>query len=144
MRVAILAENEDFIPRYQTEGSACMDLRANISEDVVIFPGCSLSVSTGISLEIPKGYEAQIRSRSGMALNKCVAVLNSPGTIDSDFRGEVAVILINHGKDNFVVKPKMRIAQLVLSKVERVEFVRKSELTATKRGGGSFGHTGTD
>lgn len=142
LNIHIICEREDNIPTYASEGAAGADLRANISEDVVIQPGESRLLPTGIRVSIPEGFEIQVRPRSGLALKNQVTVLNAPGTIDSDYRGEVCVILINHGKENFVVQPGMRIAQIVVAPVVRACFVVQEELLHTKRGEGGFGHTG--
>lgn len=144
MEVNIKTDDEKLVPIYSTKYSAGADLRANIKKDLIIKPSSSILIPTGIFLEIPNGYEAQIRPRSGLALNDNITVLNTPGTIDSDYRGEVGVILINHGKNDFVVKPKMRIAQIVFSKILQASFLLKKEILSTKRGGGGFGHTGTN
>jgi len=133
------------IPHAMTGGSAGIDLAASIEEPVIINPGDYRLIPAGIVIGLPRGYEAQIRPRSGLALNSGITVLNSPGTIDSDYRGEVGVILINHGKKPFKVEGGMRIAQLVFSRVEKVEPVEvmsMEELQDTERGGGGFGHTG--
>ncbi len=138
----IVAVSKDMVPRYQTNGAAGADLMACIDVDVVIQPGRSVLIGTGVFLEVPSGYEVQIRSRSGLACHHQICVLNSPGTIDSDYRGEVKVILINHGTAPFIVTPKMRIAQMVLSPVAQACFVLGRELNETVRGDGGFGHTG--
>jgi dUTP pyrophosphatase len=130
------------LPAYQTHGSAGMDLYAAIAEDATITPGARLFVPCGFALAIPHGYEGQVRSRSGLALKHGVAVLNSPGTIDSDYRGELAVVLVNHGETPFVVSRGMRIAQLVISRVEQGEWSEVEELPDTARGEGGYGHTG--
>ena len=130
------------LPKYQTEGSAGMDLYAAIEADHEIAPGARHLFPCGFSLAIPEGHEGQVRSRSGQALKHGVAVLNSPGTIDSDYRGELAVLLINHGDSPFVVSRGMRIAQLVISRVERAEWVEVADLPDTDRGHGGYGHTG--
>tara|TARA_B100000579_G_scaffold437418_1_gene466677 strand:- start:2269 stop:2706 length:438 start_codon:yes stop_codon:yes gene_type:complete len=130
------------IPEYKTKGASGMDLTANIKEPFFIEPGKSDIVPTGISLLIPIGYEVQIRPRSGLAAKKKVSVLNTPGTIDSDYRGEIKVILINFGKEKFKINPKDRIAQMVLCPVVKIEFEEVNELEDTKRGGGGFGSTG--
>ncbi len=138
------SEDEDYCPQYASQEAAGADLKASIKEDITLQPSESVLVPTGIYLELPNGYEAQIRPRSGLALKHQITVLNTPGTIDADYRGEVKIILINHGKSPFVIFPKMRIAQLVIAPVVQAEFIlKKEELTATKRGGGGFGHTGT-
>jgi dUTP pyrophosphatase len=129
-------------PAYQTEGSAGMDLYAAIEADCTIAPGARQFVPCGFSLAIPPGYEGQVRSRSGLALKHGIAVLNSPGTIDSDYRGELAVVLINHGEDPFVISRGMRVAQLVISRVEQAEWAEVAELPDTERGQGGYGHTG--
>jgi dUTP pyrophosphatase len=129
-------------PAYQTEGSAGMDLYAAIEADCTIAPGARQFVPCGFSLAIPPGYEGQVRSRSGLALKHGIAVLNSPGTIDSDYRGELAVVLINHGGTSFVVSRGMRVAQLVISRVEQAEWAEVAELPDTERGQGGYGHTG--
>ena len=143
VRVGICVEKE-FVPSYGSELAAGADVRAFIKEDVWIFPGESCLIPTGIKVEIPAGYEIQVRPRSGLALKHQVTVLNTPGTIDADYRGDVGVILINHGKQPFQVLPGMRIAQLVLAEVFKAVFVlEEKELTSTARGEGGFGHTGT-
>lgn len=131
------------LPRYETEQAAGMDLVAALDEEVVLAPGARALISTGLCLEIPAGHEAQIRPRSGLALKKGLTVLNAPGTIDADYRGEVGVILINLGNDTVVVKDGERIAQLILAPVTRAKLVAVSELAETKRGAGGFGHTGS-
>lgn len=140
--VGILTEDEGLVPVYATEKAAGADLRANILQDLVLLPGESVLIPTGLVLEIPEGFEVQIRPRSGLALKHQITVLNTPGTIDADFRGEVGVILINHGKEAFVVAPRMKIAQMVLSSVHQAEFQLKKELSNTARGTGGFGHSG--
>ncbi len=130
------------LPAYQTAGSAGMDLHAAISEDCAIPPGARQFLPCGFSLAIPPGYEGQVRSRSGLALKHGVAVLNAPGTIDSDYRGEVGVVLINHGDQPFVVSRGMRIAQLVIARVEHAGWAEVAELPETVRGSGGYGHTG--
>jgi dUTP pyrophosphatase len=141
--IETLCENEDYLPSYSSEGAAGADIRASIREDVVIRSGESKLIPTGVRVAIPEGYEIQVRPRSGLALKHGIAVLNSPGTIDSDYRGEIGVILINHGKEEFLVHPGMRIAQLVVAPVIQAHFVVQNELMVTKRGDGGFGHTGT-
>ncbi|MEN9344288.1 MAG: hypothetical protein RLZZ453_1075 [Chlamydiota bacterium] len=140
--VLIATEDQELIPTYGSSLAAGADVRAHILEDLLIAPGESCLVPTGIFLAIPSGFEIQVRPRSGLALKHQITVLNTPGTIDADYRGEVKVILINHGKNPFVVQPKMRIAQLVLAKVEKIHFVQEKALEMTTRGGGGFGHTG--
>jgi dUTP pyrophosphatase len=141
LKVKILREGVT-LPKYQTDHSAGLDLCACIDKDIILMPGERVLVPTGISIELPDGYEAQVRPRSGLAINHGVTVLNSPGTIDPDYRGEVKVILINLGKEPFVIKNGMRIAQMVISKFERVEVEVVEELSQTRRGEGGFGSTG--
>lgn len=142
MDVGICLEAGAEVPTYGSRGAAGADVRAYLTESVSIEPGCSLLIPTGIRLSIPDGYEVQVRPRSGLALKEMITVLNTPGTIDADYRGLVGVILINHGKKRFVVEPNMRIAQLVLVKVEQMQFVQEEALSGTLRGEGGFGHTG--
>lgn len=141
--VLVIAEDEEFLPVYSSSLAAGADVKAFIEQDMVIEPGCSMLIPTGLKLEIPEGYEVQVRPRSGLALKHQVTVLNTPGTIDADYRGSVGVILINHGKNPFVVSRGMRIAQLILAKVEQANFSLASQLSTTVRGVGGFGHTGT-
>jgi len=135
-----MVHDEARVPTAQTAGSAGCDLAA--SEAVTIEPGKVALVPTGIALAIPEGYEGQVRPRSGLALRHGIGVLNAPGTIDADYRGEVKVILFNFGDERFEVEPGTRIAQLVIQRVEAVRFVLRDELDATDRGAGGFGHTG--
>lgn len=141
--IEILREDNAELPTYGSPGAAGADVRACLSEPLVIASGASALVKTGLRMSIPEGYEIQIRPRSGLALKEQVTVLNTPGTIDSDYRGEVGVILINHGKKDFVVTPGMRIAQLVVAAVHQAAYVDAAELATTQRGQGGFGHTGT-
>jgi dUTP pyrophosphatase len=143
-KVKITLSDLELIPVYCTKNAAGADLRANIESDITIAPGMSKLIPTGIFLEIPEGFEVQIRPRSGLALKSQITVLNTPGTIDSDYRGEIGVILINHGKTDFIVTSKMRIAQLILAPVYQMDFVITNELIATERGSGGFGHSGTN
>lgn len=129
-------------PSYQSSGSSGMDVRAHLSESLVIKPGRSVLVPTGLYLEIPSGYEVQVRSRSGLALKNGIMVLNSPGTIDSDYRGEIKVILMNLSSEDFVINNNDRIAQLVFSRYEKAELVLSDQLEETERGSGGFGSTG--
>lgn len=142
MTVKVVASSPKYLPSYQSLGAAGADLKAAITENVVIEPGKTALIPTGIFLDIPEGFEAQIRPRSGLALKSHVTVLNTPGTIDSDYRGEVGVLLINHGASAFSVTPLMRIAQMVFAPVVQATFLRVEELIATERGEGGFGHTG--
>lgn len=130
------------LPHYATHGSAGMDLPAGIEEEVIIKSGEYQLIPTGMCIELPEGYEAQIRPRSGLAAKNGVTVLNSPGTIDSDYRGELKIILINHGKEDFVVTRGMRVAQMVISKYEQVVIKEVDSFTETVRGAGGFGSTG--
>lgn len=130
------------LPAYQTEGAAGMDLAASVDEDVVIASGEWRLVPTGLTVAIPAGFEAQVRPRSGLALRHGVTVLNAPGTIDSDYRGEVKVALINHGKEPFVVRRGERIAQLVICPVARASWAMVASLDETARGAGGYGSTG--
>jgi dUTP pyrophosphatase len=131
------------LPKYETSGSAGLDIRAFIASDFVIPPGGRAKIPTGLFLEIPKGYEAQIRPRSGLALKCGITLLNSPGTIDSDYRGELEVILFNTGSEFFTVRNGDRIAQMVISPVIRVSIFETEHLPETERGAGGFGSTGT-
>lgn len=141
--IPVQTDDPELLPSYGTEAASGADVRAAIEETLRIEPGASLIVPTGVRMDLPAGYEIQVRPRSGFAAKNQVTVLNTPGTIDSDYRGEIAVILINHGKEPFVVTPKMRIAQLVLAPVVQGEFHLQEALSATQRGEGKFGHTGT-
>ena len=130
------------IPKYETLGSSGMDIAAHINENIIINPGEKALVSTGFSIAIPAGYEVQIRPRSGLAAKKNITVLNTPGTIDADYRGEIKVILINLGQEKFIVKSGERIAQMVVCPVVQANLEEVTELSDTKRGTGSFGSTG--
>ncbi len=134
--------NDIPLPSYSTEGSSGMDLRAAIDDKIVIKPFETVLIPTNLAVEIPKGFEGQVRPRSGLAAKNSVTVLNTPGTIDSDYRGEIKIILTNFGKEDFVVNRGDRIAQLVISKVERVKIMESNELETTQRNEGGFGHTG--
>lgn len=130
------------LPSYASAGSSGLDLRAAVAEPQVLEPGQRALIPTGLALELPLGYEAQVRPRSGLALKHGVTVANAPGTIDSDYRGEVGVILIHHGTEPFTIGRGDRIAQLVLAKVETVEWAEQDSLQESQRGGGGFGSTG--
>ena len=134
--------NSVSIPRYETPGSSGMDIAAHIENDVIINPGEKALVSTGFSLAIPRGYEVQIRPRSGLAAKKNITVLNTPGTIDADYRGEIGVILINLSSEEFVIEDGERIAQIVITKHEQAEWIEVEILDASERGAGGFGSTG--
>ena len=142
LEVLVTLDEEASVPEYASEGAAGADVRANISEEVLLLPGDSALIPTGLRFAVPNGYELQVRPRSGLALRHSVTVLNTPGTLDSDYRGELHVILINHGREVFVVTPKMRVAQVVVAAVERANFMECGELLETVRGEGGFGHTG--
>ena len=129
-------------PSYGSNLASGADIRADIQKDMLIPAGDAVIVPTGIRLQIPEGYEGQIRPRSGLALKHSVTVLNTPGTIDSDYRGEIKIILINHGKSNYTIHANDRIAQLVFSPVIQAEFIQKKELTSSNRGENGFGSTG--
>lgn len=141
--VPITLKDEELLPVYATIDSAGADVRACVDHEIEILPGGSALIPTGIRVEIPHGYEIQVRPRSGLALKNQITVLNTPGTIDADYRGEIGVILINHSQKSFVVTKNMRIAQLVLAKYERAKFVTTKELAVSARGEGGFGHSGT-
>jgi dUTP pyrophosphatase len=130
------------LPRYESEGAAGMDLRALLDSDVCVPPLGRVKIPTGLRIEIPQGYEGQIRPRSGLAIKKGLTVLNSPGTIDSDYRGNLDIILINLGGDDIIIKDGERIAQLVISPVCKASLAEVGELDGTERGGGGFGSTG--
>lgn len=131
------------IPFYASAAASGADVKANIKQDVILQPGQSVLIPTGLRFAIPLGYEIQVRPRSGLALKHQITVLNTPGTVDADYRGDVGVILMNCGREAFTVTPGMRIAQIVLCPVMQAAFVEHAELTATTRGVGGFGHTGT-
>ncbi len=132
------------LPEYSTSGSSGMDVRAAIENEMIIEKGKVALVPTNLRAEIPAGYELQVRPRSGLAAKNGIGVLNSPGTIDSDYRGEIKIILFNFGEDNFVIKRGERIAQMVLSKVFNANLILSDDLNESNRGSGGFGHTGTD
>ena len=140
--IPTIIEDQELLPFYMTEQAAGADLKAYLQTPVTIPPGESALIPTGMRIAIPEGYEIQVRPRSGLALKHQITVLNTPGTIDADYRGEIKVILINHGKNEFTVSPGMRIAQMILAPVLRANFILTSELVATERGSGGFGHTG--
>ena len=148
MKVQIVNKSSNPLPEYSTEYSAGMDLRANLKDEegndevISIVPGERVLIPTGLYLSIPYGYEGQIRPRSGLAIKYGITVLNTPGTIDADYRGEIGVCLINHGNDTFDVHHGDRIAQIVFAQVEQVLLTEVFKLKDTKRGDGGFGHTG--
>jgi|TARA_B110000914_G_scaffold134083_1_gene117218 dUTP pyrophosphatase len=131
------------IPKYETSGSSGMDIAAQIEKNIIINPGEKAIVTTGFAVSIPRGYEVQIRPRSGLAAKKNITVLNTPGTIDADYRGEVKVILINLGKESFIIENGERIAQMVVCPVVQADLEEVKELSSTERGLGGFGSTGT-
>ena len=139
----ISAEFNDIpLPSYTTEGSAGMDIRAAVNDEMIIHPSEIVLVPTNLSVEIQEGFEIQVRPRSGLAIKNGIGILNSPGTIDSDYRGEVKIIMMNFGKEDFVISRGDRIAQLVVSKVYHEVIEENNELNSSKRGEGGFGHTG--
>ncbi|HKJ79011.1 MAG TPA: dUTP diphosphatase [Prolixibacteraceae bacterium] len=142
MEVKIVNQSKNDLPAYSTELSAGMDLRANINEPVELNPLERKLIPTGLFIELPKGFEAQIRPRSGLALKKGITVLNTPGTIDADYRGEIGIILINLSQEKFVIQNGDRICQMVISSHETVEWNLVETLEETERGVGGFGHTG--
>lgn len=142
MKVKVINKSGASLPAYATEFAAGMDVRAALDEPVVLKPLCRAMVPTGLYLEIPAGYEVQVRPRSGLAAKKGVTVLNAPGTIDADYRGEVRVILVNLSSEDFVIENGERIAQLVLAKHEVIEWEETDELASSERGAGGFGSTG--
>ena len=142
LRIMRLANGANLpLPAYESPGAAGMDLRA--AEDAVLKPGARFLMPTGFAIALPDSHEAQVRPRSGLAFKHGVTVLNAPGTIDADYRGEIGVLLINHGKEAFEVKDGERVAQLVVSRYERIRFEENADLRASERGTGGFGHTGT-
>ena len=143
MKIKVINKSNHPLPHYETIASAGMDLRANNVENIVIGPMERAIVPTGIYMELPIGIEAQVRPRSGLAAKKGITVLNAPGTIDADYRGEVGVILVNLSKESFVIENGERIAQMVIAKHERADWQEVSELSNTERGAGGFGSTGT-
>jgi dUTP pyrophosphatase len=142
MEVKIINRSGNPLPSYSTSHSAGMDVRAFLSEDIILKPLERKLVPTGLYLEIPEGYEAQIRPRSGLAIRYGITVLNTPGTIDADYRGEVCIILINLSSEEFTVKNGDRICQMIIASHEKVEWKKTEELETTRRGEGGFGHTG--
>lgn len=142
MEVKIINRSKHSLPNYETESSAGMDLRANLDEAITIKPLQRVMISTGLFLELPIGFEAQVRPRSGLAWKNGLTVLNSPGTIDADYRGEIKVILVNLSNDIFEVKDGERIAQMVIARHERVQWKDAVALQETERGAGGFGSTG--
>lgn len=142
MKVKVINKSKHNLPQYETSASAGVDLRANMETSITINSLERTLVKTGLFIEIPEGYEAQVRPRSGLALKKGITVLNSPGTIDADYRGEIGVILINLSQEPFTIENGERIAQLIFAKVEQADWEVAEELTETDRGAGGFGSTG--
>lgn len=142
MQIKIINKSNHELPHYETIASAGMDLRANIKEAITLKPLARTIIKTGLFIELPIGFEAQVRPRSGLAAKKGVTVLNAPGTIDADYRGEIGVILANISNEDFIIENGERIAQLVIAKHERAEWISVEELSETSRGEGGFGSTG--
>lgn len=142
MIVKVINKSKHNLPNYETEASAGMDLRANIDEPVVLKPLERAIIKTGLFIELPIGYEAQVRPRSGLAAKKGITVLNSPGTVDADYRGEIGVILVNLSNDEFTVEDGERVAQLVIAKHEQIQWEEAEVLQESARGAGGFGSTG--
>lgn len=142
MKVNIINKSKHPLPEYKTKLSAGMDIRADLGETIVLQPLERKLIPTGLFIELPEGYEAQMRPRSGLALNEGLGLLNSPGTIDADYRGEIGIIVVNLSNNVVSIKDGDRIAQMVINKVEQAELVEVKELTDTERGTGGFGHTG--
>ena len=144
LAVKIINKSNNPLPEYQTALSAGVDLRAFLDEPVTLGPLERSLIPTGLFIELPAGYEAQIRPRSGLAYKHGITVLNSPGTIDADYRGEIGIVLINNSNEKFTVQSGERIAQMVINKVEQITFVPSDELSETQRGEGGYGHTGKE
>lgn len=143
MQIKIINKSNHALPHYETIASAGMDLRANIDEAITLKPLDRTIVKTGLFIELPIGFEAQVRPRSGLAAKKGITVLNAPGTVDADYRGEIGVILVNLSNEDFTIENGERIAQLVIAKHERAEWIEVETLSETSRGEGGFGSTGT-
>ena len=142
MKIKIVNRSKHALPQYATPLSAGLDLRANLDEPIVLNSLERKLIPTGLFIELPEGYEAQIRPRSGLAIKHGISLVNTPGTIDADYRGEIGVIVINLSKDTFTINDGERICQMVISKHERAEWIETTELNETERGAGGFGHTG--
>ena len=142
MKISIINKSQHALPNYETIASAGMDLRANLIEPITLDPLERTIVKTGLFIELPIGYEAQVRPRSGLAFKNGITVLNSPGTVDADYRGEIGVILVNLSNESFVIQNGERIAQLIIAKHERADWIEVQELSETSRGTGGFGSTG--
>ena len=143
MIVKVINKSNNKLPEYATSMSAGFDLRANLEEPVTLKAGDRMLIGTGLFIALEPGYEAQVRPRSGLALKKGITVLNAPGTVDADYRGEVGVILYNASKEDFVIEPGERIAQMVIAKYEQISWEQVEVLDETERGDGGYGHTGT-
>ncbi len=142
LKIKIVNKSNNVLPEYQTLYSAGMDLRAFLSEAMILKSLERAIIPTGLFIELPEGYEAQIRPRSGLAIKNGITVLNTPGTIDADYRGEIKVVIINLSKDDFVINNGDRICQMIIAKHEKVKWIKCDEIEETKRGSGGFGHTG--
>ena len=142
MKIKIINKSKHALPHYETESSAGMDLKANLDDDITLKPLERTIIKTGLFMALPQGYEAQVRPRSGLAIKNGISVLNSPGTIDADYRGEVGVILVNLSNTNFVIKDGDRIAQMVIAKYKQANWQEVNSLDETARGEGGFGSTG--
>ena len=142
VKVKIINKSKHQLPQYATSQSAGVDLRANIDAPVSIAPLCRVLIPTGLFVALPEGYEAQVRPRSGLALKQGITVLNTPGTIDADYRGEIGVVLVNLSDVETTINDGDRIAQMVINKYEKADFIETDELDETERGAGGFGHTG--
>lgn len=141
-KIKIVMKNGLTLPEYETKGSAGMDLRADIDREIILKPGERTLISTGICVQLPEGYEAQVRARSGLAVKYGIGLVNGVGTIDSDYRGEIKVPLINWGNEDFIIRNHDRIAQMVICKYEKISWEEVQVLDDSKRGSGGFGHTG--
>jgi dUTP pyrophosphatase len=142
MKVQIVNKSKHSLPEYSTLLSAGMDIRANINAPIELKSGDRILIPTGLFIALPEGYEAQMRPRSGLAIKHGISLVNTPGTIDADYRGEIGIILINHSKESFVINDGERICQMVINKFEKIEWDLTSDLSETARGDGGFGHTG--
>ncbi len=144
MKVKIINHSGFDLPAYETPESAGMDVRAALKEPMTLQPGDRALIPTGLRMQLPRGYECQVRPRSGLALKKGITVLNTPGTVDADYRGEIGIILINLSREPFEIVPGERIAQLVINQFTRIQWEEAERLDETERGDGGFGHTGTN
>ena len=142
VQVKVVREKGVELPKYETEWSAGMDVRANIEEPITLKSLERILIPTGLKVAIPEGYEIQVRPRSGLAIKHGITMLNTPGTVDSDYRGELKVIVVNLSNEAYTIEPNERIGQFVLNRIEQIEFVEVQELDSTERGEGGFGHTG--